>query len=105
MKTSAFSLFVAAAVALPFGANSFVTSATGRSTTSLGVSVGESQLKPPKKVADLSETSEDLYGQNVQTTYGYVGHVGGGENPGSEIAMASSVIIVSSNFSSYRRDF
>ena len=29
-------------------------------------------LKPPKKVEDLATGTEELYGKNVQTTYGYV---------------------------------
>lgn len=82
MKTS-FSLLVTAAALLPFTVTSFVVTTTHASTpgrhsvsttttTSLGVSVEGTQLKAPRKVADLSETSEELYNQNVQTTYGYV---------------------------------
>jgi hypothetical protein len=36
------------------------------------VSVEGTQLTPPKKVEELSETAEALYNENVQTTYGYV---------------------------------
>jgi hypothetical protein len=83
MKLSS-SLFATASLAvLPFTARGFVptiTQASGvecrssgsSSSSSLHVSVGETQLKPPKKVADLAKTSEDLYNKNVQTTYGYV---------------------------------
>jgi hypothetical protein len=65
--------FLVAIAAIP-SATCFVSTASANarsSVTSLQVSVG-SQLTPPKKVEDLSETSEDLYNQNVQTTYGYV---------------------------------
>mmetsp|Transcript_24976 Transcript_24976/g.40897 ORF Transcript_24976/g.40897 Transcript_24976/m.40897 type:complete len:331 (+) Transcript_24976:140-1132(+) len=73
MKTS-FAAFcaVAAVVAFP-SANCFVPTALSSSastSTSLRVSVEGTQLTPPKKVSELATTSEDLYNQNVQTTYG-----------------------------------
>ena len=62
---------LAALAAIP-SASCFVTSSTPRpSTTSLGVAA-DTKLTPPKKVADLATTSEELYNENVQTTYGYV---------------------------------
>eukprot|EP00529_Nitzschia_sp_RCC80_P023166 CAMPEP_0113519440 /NCGR_PEP_ID=MMETSP0014_2-20120614/43520_1 /TAXON_ID=2857 /ORGANISM="Nitzschia sp." /LENGTH=471 /DNA_ID=CAMNT_0000417157 /DNA_START=85 /DNA_END=1500 /DNA_ORIENTATION=- /assembly_acc=CAM_ASM_000159 len=62
-------------------ATSFVLPTTGASTsssssssssssTALHVSSQSTNVVPPKKVADLATTSEDLYNENVQTTYG-----------------------------------
>ncbi|KAG7349726.1 acetylornithine aminotransferase [Nitzschia inconspicua] len=62
--------FIVAIAVIP-SASCFVPTAASRSTSSLKVSVGgTSQLTPPKKVEDLSDSSEELYNQNVQTTYG-----------------------------------
>jgi len=75
-------LMAATAAALIFpSATSFVvpvavTSAASSSTSALGVSSpveGSTRTKllsPPKNVEDLANTSEDLYNENVQTTYG-----------------------------------
>lgn len=43
---------------------------TARSTTALHATIENTKLVPPKKVEDLAETAQDLYGKNVQTTYG-----------------------------------
>lgn len=43
---------------------------TARSTTSLHATIENTKLVPPKKVEDLAESAQELYGQNVQTTYG-----------------------------------
>ena len=79
---SASYLMAATAAALIFpSATSFVvpvavTSAASSSTSALGVSSpveGSTRTKllsPPKNVEDLANTSEDLYNENVQTTYG-----------------------------------
>jgi hypothetical protein len=72
-------LLLAVAV-IPFTTLGFVPTVHSRpsslslsTATTLKVSVGgTSQLTPPKNVKDLAETAEELYNQNVQTTYGYV---------------------------------
>lgn len=58
--------------ALVPSAASFVASSTAStsSSTALGVSSSAQQLSPPKSVAELSDTSVDLYNDNVQQTYG-----------------------------------
>ncbi len=43
---------------------------TARLTTALHATIENTKLIPPKKVEELDETAADVYGQNVQTTYG-----------------------------------
>lgn len=47
-----------------------VTTARVTASTALHATIENTKLIPPKKVEELDETAADLYGQNVQTTYG-----------------------------------
>jgi len=49
---------------------SFVPTAAVRTGTSLKATIEEAKLIPPKKIADLANTAEELYSENVQKTYG-----------------------------------
>lgn len=73
MKTTSIACLAATTAVLVPSATSFVVSssvAPFTSSTSLGVSSSAQQLSPPKSIEDLAKTSEDLYNENVQTTYG-----------------------------------
>eukprot|EP00536_Pseudo-nitzschia_multiseries_P005808 jgi/Psemu1/191560/e_gw1.116.85.1 len=63
---------VATVAAIVPSAKSFVvsSSASSSSSTALGVSSSAQKLSPPKSIAELSETSVDIYNDNVQKTYG-----------------------------------
>ncbi len=70
--TPAAYLAVTAAALIP-SATSFVVSSSASaasSTTALGVSSSAQKLSPPKSISEIGETSEDLYNENVQQTYG-----------------------------------
>jgi hypothetical protein len=70
MKLS-YSLFSAACVLS--GVAGFAPAASSRSDSALSMaSVEATRLKPPQKIADLATNTQELYGQNVQSTYGYV---------------------------------
>jgi hypothetical protein len=57
------------AIAGPSAA-AFAPVTTARPTTALHATIENTKLVPPKKVEDLAETAQELYGKNVQTTYG-----------------------------------
>ena len=87
MKTSFSSLAFLAAVAVvvvPSATTGFVvptvvastSTSTSSSTSSLNVAAeapsapSKKLISPPKNIADLKDTSEELYDDNVQSTYG-----------------------------------
>lgn len=73
MKTTSVAYLAATAAALIPSATSFVVSSSmgsSSTTTALGVSSSAQTLSPPKSIAELAETSEQLYDENVQQTYG-----------------------------------
>ena len=87
MKTSFSSLTFLAAVAVvavvPSATTGFVvptvvastSTSTSSSTSSLNVAAeaaapSKKLISPPKNIADLKDTSEELYDDNVQSTYG-----------------------------------
>lgn len=72
MKTTPAAYLAVTAAALIPSATSFVvsSSASAASTTALGVSSSAAKLSPPKSISELGDSSEDLYNDNVQQTYG-----------------------------------
>jgi hypothetical protein len=65
------SLFSAACVLS--GVAGFAPAASLRSESALSMaSIEATRMKPPQKITDLATTTQDLYGKNVQSTYGYV---------------------------------
>ena len=68
LRPISFSLFFAGCLAP--SAVSFVPTAAVRTGTSLKATIEEAKLIPPKKIADLANTAEELYSENVQKTYG-----------------------------------
>lgn len=73
MKTTPAAYLAVTAAALIPSATSFVVSSSASaasSTTALGVSSSAAKLSPPKSISELGDSSEDLYNDNVQQTYG-----------------------------------
>ena len=57
---------------LPKVVSSSTSSSALFATVESSTGTKKTTLKPPKKVEDLATGTEELYGKNVQTTYGYV---------------------------------
>lgn len=57
------------AVAAPSAA-AFAPLTSARPASALRATIENTKLIPPQKVEDLAETAADVYGKNVQTTYG-----------------------------------